>query len=73
MFSYLCRHLIDVQDIITVLSKWLAPQVQKTEKSAGILARDGYSVKSFTMQWTSVIPIQVSEYNDPLYLSHCQP
>ena len=59
-----CRHLIEVQHIVRVLVDWLAPQVHKTKKGARILIRHGYSVKSFAMQWTFVMPIGVSENND---------
>lgn len=74
-FSYLCRHLIELQHIVSVLANWKAPQVQKTKKGTRILMRIDCSVESFIMQWTFAIPIGVSKYNDtalhPLHLSHC--
>ena len=73
--SLLCRNLIEVQHIVSVLADWLAPQVHKAKKGARILMRHGYSVKSFAMQWTFVMPIGVSENNDTVDcstpLSHC--
>ena len=48
---FLCRQVIEVQHIVNVLAGWLALRMQKTEKS-------------FTVQWTTEIPIGVSEHSD---------
>ena len=57
-----CRHLIEVQRIVSVMAEWLVPQVQKAKNGARL--RHGHSAKSFAMLWNFQIPIGVSEHND---------
>ena len=56
-----------------MLADWIAPKVQKSKKGARVLVKNVCLAKSFTMHWSSAIPIQVSEHNDtvwhPLHLT----
>ena len=56
-----------MQHVVSAMAEWLVSQVEKTKNGARL--RHGHSAKSFTMLWTFVIPIRVSEHNDTLLYS----